>query len=553
MSRFTLTTDDLFRLFDLCRSEGMVPLCTPWDHASVEALERYGIDAYKVASADLTNHPLVGALADTGKPIIVSTGMSTESEIEEIVSLLKAENATYALLHCNSSYPAPFKDLNLRYLSRLSEIGECVVGYSGHERGHEVTIAAVTLGARIIEKHFTADRGMEGNDHKVSLLPEEFAAMVRAIRNVEESLGSAAGARVITQGEMMNRVSLAKSLVAASDISAGVVITADAVDVKSPGRGLQPNRRGDLLGRVAHRDIATGDFFFESDLREKEVGPRAYHFRRPWGLPVRYHDYGALLAVSNPDFLEFHMTYKDMEVALDAFFPDPVDCRLSVHSPDLFTGDHILDLAAEDDDYRKRSIHELQRALDLTKELSERFDGSAPLVVASLGGFTEHAPVPRAERARMYERVADSLDRLDDDGVLLLPQTLPPLPWYRGGQLDCNLFVDAEDTAEFCRATGRRLCLDVSHTKLAANAAKRSFSEVIDILAPLTAHVHVVDAAGVDGEGLQIGEGEIDFAVLAAQLAAHCPDAGFIPEIWMGHRNNGEGFWVALERLEEWF
>jgi sugar phosphate isomerase/epimerase len=134
--------------------------------------------------------------------------------------------------------------------------------------------------------------------------------------------------------------------------------------------------------------------------------------------------------------------------------------------------------------------------------------------------------------------------------VEILPQTLPPFPWYFGGQLYLNLFVDPQDTAEFCRQYGYRLCLDISHSKLACNHRKGSFKSFIQQVGPYTAHLHIADAAGVDGEGLQIGEGDLDFPALAADLAQVAPQASFIPEIWQGHKNEGEGFWLALERLE---
>ncbi|MEI2420999.1 N-acetylneuraminate synthase family protein, partial [Arthrospira platensis SPKY2] len=172
LSRFQLTPEEMLQAFDYCRESGILPLCTPWDIKTVKLLENYRMPAYKVASADLTNHDLLKALVDTGKPLICSTGMSTESEIKESVALLQKMGAMYVLLHCNSTYPAPFKDINLNYLDKLAKIGNCPVGYSGHERGYHVAIAAVAKGAKVIEKHFTLDKTMEGNDHKVSLLPE---------------------------------------------------------------------------------------------------------------------------------------------------------------------------------------------------------------------------------------------------------------------------------------------------------------------------------------------------------------------------------------------
>ncbi len=563
LAKYDLGADGLFEVFDHCRDVGIDVMCTAWDPVSVDRLVDYGIPSLKVASADMTNHALLRHMAASGTPMVISTGMSTEGEIRETVDLVRSTGVAHAFLHCQSTYPAPFKDVNLAYLTRLAELTRAPVGYSGHERGFHVVLAAVALGARIIEKHFTVDRDLEGNDHKVSLLPGEYREMVQRVREVEEALGTSAP-RAVSTGEMMNRVNLAKSLVAARRIEAGEVLTEADIDIKSPGRGLQPNAFDRLVGRTTSRALDPGDFFYATDLGDAAPRGRAYSFRRPWGLAVRYHDIDAMTKDTTPDFLEFHFSYKDLDLPVAEVFakyPGGLPMGFTTHSPDLFAGDFLLNLASEDDEHWERSIRELQRVVDTTREMQQHFtrgadaraDAEGPVVVASLGGFTSDAFVRPEQRAAMYERVAAGLARVDDTGVRLCAQTLPPYPWYMGGQLYCNLFVDPRDTAEFAERHGRRLCFDVSHSKLSANYLGMSFAEATDLLAPHTEHLHLVDATGVDGEGVQVGDGEIDWAVLAQQLDAMSPGVSFIPEIWQGHVNDGEGFWIALERLEQWF
>ncbi|ACK67416.1 N-acylneuraminate-9-phosphate synthase [Rippkaea orientalis PCC 8801] len=551
LSRFQLSPEEMLEAFDYCRERGILPLCTPWDLDSLEILEDYGMLAYKVASADLTNHELLKALVKTGKPLICSTGMSTEAEIKESVQLLQRLGGIYVLLHCNSTYPAPFKDVNLNYLTRLKELGDCPVGYSGHERGIHVAIAAIAKGAKVIEKHFTLDKTMEGNDHKVSLLPDEFRAMVEGIRQVEEALGTT-GERRLSQGELMNRETLAKSLIINCNLSPGQMITAEMIEVKSPGKGLQPNRKSELIGTRAKRAFKAGDFFFPSDLEEAQIQPRSYSFKRPWGLPVRYHDFKKLLVKSNPDLLEFHLSYKDLEQDINQYFDREYDLDYVVHSPELFAGDHVLDLCSVDPNYRQHSIEELQRVIDLTRSLKPLFKKALkPLIVTNIGGFTSDAPLAMAKRQKLYDLLIESLEKLDQEGVEIIPQTMPPFPWHFGGQRYHNLFVDPDDIAQFCSSYGYRVCLDTSHSKLACNHHNLSFKEFIQQVGPYTAHLHIADAEGLDGEGLQIGEGDLDFPALAEDLAKTCPQASFIPEIWQGHKNEGEGFWKALEKLEE--
>jgi sugar phosphate isomerase/epimerase/CMP-N-acetylneuraminic acid synthetase len=507
----------------------------------------------KVASADFTNHDLLTAMARTAKPLIASTGMSSEAEIIASVALLRQEGASFALLHCNSTYPAPYKDVNLAYMNRLKELGDCPVGYSGHERGWFVPVAAIALGASVIEKHFTVDRAMEGNDHRVSLLPDELRAMVEAIRATEQSMGTAAE-REVTQGEMMNREVLAKSLHAATDIAPGTVITHAHILVRSPGQGLQPNQREALVGRTATRAIRAGTPFFPTDIEDRRIEPRAFAFARPWGIPVRYHDYRAMLDLAPLPFLEYHLSYKDMDEDLRTWFDAPLPISFAVHAPELFAGDHVLDLASPDEAYRAHSIAQLQRVIDVTRALKPWHQGpERPVIVTNMGGFNAKGFLPREERAALYDRIVDSLSRLDSAGVEIIPQTMPPFPWHFGGQSHHNLFMDPDEIVAFCMANDMRVCLDLSHSQLACNHFGWSMSEFCRKVGRYAAHLHVVDAKGVDGEGLQIGEGHMDFAALAQILDETCPQASFIPEIWQGHKNGGAGFWQALDALEPWF
>ena len=225
---------------------------------------------------------------------------------------------------------------------------------------------------------------------------------------------------------------------------------------------------------------------------------------------------------------------------------------LVLHSPDLFNGDHILDLAESDDARWRQSVDALQRVIDLANAMQERFHGGRKtLVVASLGGSSKDLPFPKDQRPVLYERISSALNMLDFGDVNLLAQTLPPYPWYLGGQRFCNLFVDPEETAVFAKEQGIGICLDFAHTKLACNSLGLSFAGAVEVLAPLSQHFHMVDAAGLDSEGLQIGEGEIDWPFLVGQLRRLSPAVSFIPEIWQGHVDSGLGFWIAMERLEE--
>jgi N-acetylneuraminate synthase len=552
LAKYQLTNEEMLAIFDYCRERGIIAFCTPWDLKSVDVLERYGLPLYKTASADLTNHPLLQRIAATGKPMICSSGMSTEQEIRDAIAVLDGLGAQYAVLHCNSTYPTPFKDVNLGYLRRLQQLTR-IVGYSGHERGIHIPIAAVALGAKVIEKHFTLDKSMEGVDHRVSLLPGELAEMVQRIRELEAAMGSDGGPRALSQGELINRENLGKSIVVTRAVEIGEKLRAEDLTVRSPGQGLPPYMLPRVVGVEAKRKLEAGDVLFKSDLpAEERVRPRAWHFRRPWGIPVRYHDAERFLALTTPDFIEFHLSYGDMREDPRKFLKrDRYEVGFTVHAPELFEGDHLLDLSSSDPAYLQRSMDNMRRTIDIAVELKRYFPKTArPFIIATVGGFTTTRALTREERAPLYEALARNLRALDNPGVEILPQTTAPFPWHMGGQQYQNLLLLPDEIAWFCREFGYRVCLDVSHSHLACNHLGIEPARFYEQVAPHTAHLHLGDSRGVDGEGLQIGDGEMDFPMMTSTFNRLCPDAWFIPEIWQGHKNDGEGFWIALNRLE---
>ena len=327
--------------------------------------------AYKIASADLTNRPLIEYVASKNKPLILSTGMSSEDEIKDVAGRLTNCKASFALLHCNSTYPAPFADINLRWMMSLTKFAN-VVGYSGHERGIAVSLGAVGLGSKIIERHLTLDRNMEGPDHAASLEPEEFHQLVKGVRELELSLGRG-DHRSVSQGEMINRENLSKSLVASKALARGHVLEPNDIEVKSPGLGLSPLLISELVGIQLKRDMEPEDYFFESDISNDSAEARDYSFSRPWGVPVRYHDFIEYHSVISPDLYEFHLSYSDMELDISKYLTGSYECDFVVHAPELFSQSRLMDLASHDNDYREFSIMETQRVIDITRRLKNSF------------------------------------------------------------------------------------------------------------------------------------------------------------------------------------
>ena len=212
----------------------------------------------------------------------------------------------------------------------------------------------------------------------------------------------------------------------------------------------------------------------------------------------------------------------------------------------------MLDLASPDLAYRERSIKNMQRVIDLTLELKKYFPStSSPMIVTNIGGFSMDKNFSPEEVQAGYEIFSQSLAMLNADGVEIIPQTMAPYPWHFGGQRFQNLFVHPQEIVKWCDKLQLRMCFDISHSMLTANNFGYCFYELCEQIAPLTAHLHIGDAEGLNGEGLQIGEGSIDFPRTGKILNSLAPSASFIPEIWQGHKNDGEGFWKALELLEK--
>lgn len=254
LKRILLPYDDFAILARYCDEVGIQFLSTPFDIDSVEFLASLGCKLWKIPSGEITNLPYLEHVGRQKQPIILSTGMSTVNEIQEALSVLYDSGADkITLLHCTTEYPAPIETVNLRAMLTLKEKFQTDVGYSDHTMGIEIPVAAVAMGATVIEKHFTLSRNMEGPDQKASLEPQELKAMVSAIRNIELAMGD--GEKKPIQSEMMNMTVARKSIIARRAIAKGEILTEENITTKRPGNGVSPMKWHEVLGTVAVRDF----------------------------------------------------------------------------------------------------------------------------------------------------------------------------------------------------------------------------------------------------------------------------------------------------------
>lgn len=254
LKKLELTVDMHKQLISYCAEKGIMFLSTPFDIDSLEFLVQCGVNIIKIPSGEITNYPYLRAVGRTGKKVIISSGMSTLDEVRDAVKVLKDNGSKeITVLHCNTEYPTPYADVNLKAMFTLREELKIDVGYSDHTQGIEVPIAAAALGATVIEKHFTLDKEMEGPDHKASLEPSELQMMVKAIRNIELALGN--GKKIPSNSEKKNVGIVRKSIVAKCNIVKGENFTESNLTTKRPGIGISPMAWNDIIGKKAKKDF----------------------------------------------------------------------------------------------------------------------------------------------------------------------------------------------------------------------------------------------------------------------------------------------------------
>ena len=256
LKRLELSPDNQKRLFDHCRKRNILFMSSPFDLESIDILYGIGLDIYKIPSGEITNLPYLRKLGALKKKIILSTGMATLEEIKSAVYILThhgtaKENIT--ILHCNTEYPTPMEDVNLSAMLTIKTALDMAIGYSDHTLGIEIPIAAVALGATVIEKHFTLDKHMPGPDHAASLDPSELKAMTQAIRNVENAMGD--GVKKPSPSEKKNMTAVRKSIVAKREIFKGEMFTDENITAKRPGHGISPMMWDSVIGKKAGRDF----------------------------------------------------------------------------------------------------------------------------------------------------------------------------------------------------------------------------------------------------------------------------------------------------------
>ena len=264
LKKLELSYEDFFELKKYAENCGVMFLSSPFDFKSVDLLEKLDVSLYKLGSGELTNFELIDYVLKTNKPLILSTGMATLDEIKEAYDFIK-NNVQLVILHCITGYPTSFEEANLNFIKTLQKELDVPIGFSDHSPGIELPIAAVALGACVVEKHFTLDKALEGPDHKASLNPIEFKAMVDAIRNVEVAMGD--GVRKFSDNELEIKKVARKSIVLNQDVKKGTIIKSEMLSIKRPGTGIPPKFINEVIGKETIDDLKSGTVVLWENLK----------------------------------------------------------------------------------------------------------------------------------------------------------------------------------------------------------------------------------------------------------------------------------------------
>lgn len=543
-----LSEDDYMVIKERCDELELELIITPFDLESADFCNQLGVSGFKIGSADMINYELIERCFSFNKPVIISTGMWSADEIQGAITKFRrfGKNDFFMLL-ANSTYPTPYEAINLEFLPKLNSM-HSLVGYSGHERGTFIPVAAAALGARIIEKHITFDRTQTGPDHKASMLPAEFKEMVDHLRSLQLALGKE---KVVNQAEKLAKETFAKSAYAKVELLPGHILTENDIYFTSPGKGLHLHQIDEFYGKEIKCKIEE-DGFLTSHHFEEIIQIRDWklpNFSKQWGVKCRFHDFEEYKTANSP-VVEFHCSQRDMDIDFKGFSDKS---QLVMHAPEIFDR-KLVDICSEDPEIIEGSLYLLQRAIDKTLEISSNFPLKRPKFVVHLGGMSLDHVTKEGNTALMMERATDNFKKLkfNSDDIEILPENLPPRPWYLGGQWFQYGFMHSEDMINFCNHFGFKMTYDICHAALHCHHADISLNEYTKEVLPLVSHFHLSDAIGIDGEGVQIGEGEVDFDSFFKEMEHFNQDFSWVTEIWSGHVNHGAGCRNSMHSLNKY-
>ncbi len=547
-------------LIEYIKQTKLLLIITPFDENSLIRALKYSPDALKVASADCNNYFLLEKLSFTKLPVIISTGMSYESELIKLSEWCKVHLNNYAFLHCNSTYPTPLEDVNLSYIKRLNSIFECIIGYSSHDFDYLVPAVSVCYGAKIIETHITESKNNDGTDHLASIEIKDLKDFVSKVNLTNFSYGETSP-RVPSQGELINKIALSKSICFRNDLNKGEVVSKDDLELRSPGDGIPFSKLNSVIGQTLNKDVKRGNqvkknylYSKQENFCERNEFPNLKHLN--WGLPVRFRDISKLIEFCNPPILEFHLSSNDLKYKFNEVLEEEnfSKNKIAVHAIEQYSDGFILNLCSSDELLKKESIKRIKDIVEISLKIKEYFplmkSEKVPIVL-NIGGFTRYDFASKIEKNNFFDIGCNSLEHLMNiyPEVEFLPQSMPPFPWFQGGKAFHNILCTADDIKLLNKRLDLKITMDVSHTALFCNYKDLDILEFLDETNEYFSHVHLSDSSRNGDEGLQLGFGSLPLKEIISKICAKQDPPSIVLEIWQGHLDSFKGFKDGLNIL----
>lgn len=495
-------------------------------------------DFFKVPSVELTNSELLKELLSHGRPVYLSTGAHSETEVSKVLGALPS-SADWVPFHCVSNYPTHMRNSRIGYLEWLKSKWQRPVGYSSHDIDWQMCIVAAMSGANYIERHITLDKNQEGLDHSSSSTPEEFRSLTRILSGLPDALLGNHG-RSANQGELVNRQNLGRSYFINRELRRGEVLLREDLVYASP-RIAHDVEVEDFIGRAVARDCPVGSpldrsvLFADDPVADEVIG---FCNELRIGIPIRPHDQSELLRVLPLTTIEYHMSFGDIEQCEEVAPPQGVR-HASVHLPDYVSPNKLMDPFSSDSDVRLES----RRVIEVTTRLASRIQEVLGETVPVVGSF----PSLDSQRPRYLDPLKGLIEEVAAaQGVQLLPQWLPPYAWYFGGSVQVHALCDPGELNDLSDS-GIDICLDTAHLSMSCSYFGVDLNETLARAIPLARHIHLGDATGVDGEGVALGQGSVGSSKLLPSVL-QLP-LNKVIEVWQGHLSNGQGFRKEVENL----
>jgi len=543
INRNYLSPDQLIGLSGYAKDLGLEVGISFFDKKDIQDFDKQIaiFDFFKIPSVELTNSDLIDALLGLNKHLYISLG--THNEVEVVNALERLPKTGWTPMHCISNYPVTLENARLGYITYLQNKWGIGVGYSSHDDDWEVCLLAIQMGVTVVERHITLDRGADGLDHSSSSTPDHFEKMAR-FATAMPFLLAGNSPRVANQGELLNRQNLGRSYYVIDNFAKGYVLNMSDLEYRSPHTGLDKTNIEEYIGKPLQADISKGEVVTKGifnkvvPISDKIIGIAK---EMKLSLPVRLHDYKRMESMFPIGAFEFHLSFDEVLSEIDCTNISP-DNRYSIHLPDYINPTQLMDPFSEDGEQKEASLILLERTVKFSDKLQALTGDKVPVV----GSFS----VVHIDREDFFEKHSELLKSYLKRGVEIVPQWLPPIAWYFGGSVGLNVMNEPGDV-KYLKKHDLGVCMDICHLILGRNYYDFSADSIINDLKDQVQHIHIADAVGIDGEGLAIGDGDLENVALIQKVLNY--DCLKVIEVWQGHLDNGAGFRKEIIKLTEMY